>query len=81
MHKYAPFLMDHACEILIYSLISSKLDNLNRLHYQISDYLLKCLQLVQNNVAQLLSLKKKEKNRRTPVLVLLLWLHIKACIK
>ena len=77
--KIRPFLSTESTCALVHAFISSKLDNLNSLLYGIPEYLVKRLQLIQNNAARIVSLKKKHEHI-TPVLEALHWLPVKARI-
>jgi hypothetical protein len=73
--KNRKYLSSNATETLIHALISSKLDHLNSLLYGLPDYLIKRLQLVQNNAARLIT-RNKKREHITPVLKELHWLPI-----
>ncbi len=65
---------------MIHAFISSKLDNMNSLLVGIPDYVVKKLQLIQNNAARLV-LRKKKRDHVTPLLRQLHWLPVKSRIR
>jgi len=73
-------LTKEAAEIMINALITSRLDYANGILYKLPKYLTDKLQKVQNNSARLI-LRKKKRDRVTPMLVALHWLPIRYRIK
>jgi len=78
--KIRKYLSMEATEKLTHAFISSRLDNLNALLYNLPDYQLKRLQLVMNNAARLV-MKLRKSCHITPVLIELHWLPIECRIK
>ena len=74
------YLTQDATATTVNALVTSKLDNLNCLLYGIPDYLLKRLQLIQNNRARLVTRTRKYESI-TPVLMKLHWLPVKFRIR
>lgn len=73
-------LTKEAAEIMVNALITSRLDYANGIFYKLPKYLTNKLQKVQNNSARLI-LRKKKRDRVTPMLVALHWLPIRSRIK
>ena len=73
-------LSDDSAASLIYSFVTSRLDNGNCLLNGISDALLKKLQLVQNTAARVLT-KTRKYDHITPVLKDLHWLPVRERIQ
>jgi exonuclease III len=71
-----PFLDRTSAERLIHAFVTSKLDNLNSLLYNLPKYQIHRLQRVQNAAARLINLVKKV-DHITPILIQLHWLPIK----
>jgi hypothetical protein len=71
-----PYLTEDATATLVNALITSKLDNLNCLLYGLPAYMLKRLQLIQNNAGRLVT-KTKKMDNITPILKRLHWLPVK----
>ena len=69
------YLTQEASATMVHSLVTSRLDYLNSLLYGLPDYILKRLQLVQNNAAKLV-MKKRKYDHVTPLLKSLHWLPI-----
>jgi hypothetical protein len=69
------FLTTEAASMIVNALVTSKIDYANAILYGVPDYLLKRLQLIQNNAARLV-LRKKRHDHITPLLEKLHWLPI-----
>ena len=75
IRKIRPYLTQDTAATIVNALVTSKLDNHNGLLYGVPDYLIRRLQLVQNNAARLVT-KTKKYDSITPVLKGLHWLPI-----
>jgi hypothetical protein len=75
-----PNISEEAAATLVHAFISSKLDSLNSLLVGVPDYVLKRLQMIQNNAARIV-LRKKKCEHVTPLLKQLHWLLVKYRIK
>ena len=71
---------DDAAATLVHAFISSKLDNLNSLLVGVPDYVIRKLQMIQNNAARLV-LRKRRRDHVTPMLKELHWLPVKSRIQ
>ena len=69
------FLTVDAAKKLVQSLIISRLDNLNSLYFGLPGYVIKKLQLIQNNAARLI-MRVKKHSHITPILAELHWLPV-----
>ena len=78
--KIKPFLSTHDLEIVIHSLITSRLDYCNSLYLGINQSALSRLQRVQNAAARLLTVTKK-RDHITPILASLHWLPVQFRVK
>jgi hypothetical protein len=70
-----PFLTEEASATMVQALITSKLDYVNSLLFGLPDYLIRRLELIQNNAARLV-LRKKKRDHVMPLLKTLHWLPI-----
>ena len=75
LSKVKPYLSPKDLETVIHAFISSRLDYCNALYVGLDQHLLRCLQLVQNAAARLLTGTKKQ-DHITPVLASLHWLPV-----
>ena len=75
INQIRPYITQECAATLVHSLVTSKLDSLNSLLYGVPDYLIKRLQLVQNNAARIVTLTKKHDTVR-PLLLQLHWLPV-----
>ena len=75
LSKLRKYLSEESCKTLSHAFVSSRLDNLNSLLYNIPKSLTKKLQKIQNHAARVV--KKEHKNSHiTPILFDLHWLPI-----
>ena len=75
-----PNITDKSAATLVHAFISSRLDNLNSLLVGMPDYMIRKLQMIQNNAARLV-LRKRKCDHVTPLLRQLHWLPVKFRIK
>ena len=75
--KIRKFITQDVAETLVHAFVSSRLDNLNSLLVGLPEKTLQKLQVVQNNAARLV-LRKKRRDRATPLRKALHWLPINA---
>jgi hypothetical protein len=80
LSRIRKFLTIEATEKLVHAFITSRLDNLNSLLYNLPNHLLRKLQLVQNNAARLV-MRLRRKDHITPILINLHWLPVECRIK
>ena len=74
--KIRKYLNQDTCEILVHAFISSKIDHCNSVLYGIPNYLINCLQSVQNAAAHVVTFTKNY-DHITPILIKLHWLPVK----
>ena len=67
------------CKKLVHAFVSSRLDNLNSLLVNIPDFLLKKLQMILNNAARIVAMKRRL-DHITPTLIELHWLPVQCHI-
>ena len=77
IRKYLTF---DTAKTLAHAFITSRLDNMNSLLYDIPDYQIRRLQSVQHHVARIISLERKSSDIK-PTLIKLHWLPIEYRIK
>lgn len=78
--RIRPYISEEVAATLVHAFISSRLDGMNVLLVGLPEYMIRKLQVVQNNAARLV-LRKKRRDHATPLLHHLHWLPIKARIK
>ena len=80
LSKIRKYLTEDSAKSLTHAFVTSRLDNMNSLLFDIPDYIINKLQLIQNSAARLI-LKKKKSCHITPHLIHLHWLPIKSRIE
>ena len=80
LSKIRKYLTEDSAKSLTHAFVTSRLDNMNSLLYDVTDSNIHKLQLVQNNAARLV-LKQKKYCHITPHLADLHWLPVKSRIK
>ena len=78
--KIRKYLLPDSIKSLIHAFVTSRLDTMNSLLYDIPDCLLKKLQKVQHNAARLI-VRPKKSSHITPILKDLHWLPIKSRVQ
>ncbi len=80
IRKIRPFLTEHAAQLLVQTLVISRLDYCNTLLAGLPSSTIKPLQMIQNAAARLVFIEPKRAHL-TPLFISLHWLPVAACIK